>query len=318
MEDVLLTAMEEGAGALFGPAVRLFPLYLLSAVVIAFAVYKATKPEKSFVKWLLPGDVWRHASTQLDIKLFVLARILKTLGLFNQVAVTSTASVLVLLLLRGRPEGGDPAHPLLAGFCVLLAADFAVYCVHRLHHESKWLWPFHSVHHSAEVMTPLTAYRKHPVYDLIASVVQSMFHGFLQGAILAMFFGSISVSTIIGINIFYFVFNLLGSNLRHSHIWLSYGPVLGRILISPAQHQIHHSRAPRHHNKNYGEVLAVWDWMFGTLYVPTKVEVLDFGLADETGRALPQPHGTFREALLEPFRHFAVPLRGTILPVKRK
>ncbi|MEM9145890.1 MAG: sterol desaturase family protein, partial [Pseudomonadota bacterium] len=86
-----------------------------------------------------------------------------------------------------------------------------------------------------------------------------------------------------------------------SHVWLSYGPVLEHVFISPAQHQIHHSRAVRHHNKNYGEIFAFWDWMFGTLYVPKRHEVLEFGLADAAGRAIEQPHPTLARALFVPF-----------------
>jgi hypothetical protein len=78
--------------------------------------------------------------------------------------------------------------------------------------------------------------------------------------------------------------------------------VLEHIVISPAQHQIHHSRAVEHHDKNYGEVLAIWDWMFGTLYVPNGRETIDFGLADAEGRPLPQPHGSLGQALIQPVR----------------
>ncbi|RVU39665.1 fatty acid hydroxylase family protein [Hwanghaeella grinnelliae] len=310
--------MEDLTRALFGPGVRLFPVYLLATVIIAFAIYQATKPGKPFLKWLLPREVWRHPSTLLDVKLFAVTRGLFFLGIFNQFAVTNAASILVVSALLGRAESGDPANPLLVGFFALLVNDFGVYWVHRLHHDCTSLWPFHAVHHSAEVMTPITTYRKHPVYDLISSVVRGAFYGVLQGTVIAVFFGPMAATTIVGINLFYFVFNLLGSNLRHSHIWLSYGRVLDHILISPAQHQIHHSRAPRHHNKNYGEVLAIWDWIFGTLYVPKQAEALEFGLADPSGRPLPQPHNSLKEALVEPLEQFAEPLRGHFLSVRKK
>ncbi len=41
--------------------------------------------------------------------------------------------------------------------------------------------------------------------------------------------------------------------------------MLGRIFVSPAHHQVHHSANPKHFNKNFGSCLALWDWMFGTL-----------------------------------------------------
>src|SRR5690606_22240829 len=62
-------------------------------------------------------------------------------------------------------------------------------------------------------------------------------------------------------------------------VWLSWGPVLSRIVISPAQHQIHHSRAPEHFNRNFGSQFALWDWMFGTLSVPERREKLELGIS---------------------------------------
>ena len=77
--------------------------------------------------------------------------------------------------------------------------------------------------------------------------------------------GPVSVTSAFGMNIFACLFMLLGSNLRHTHLWIDYGPRLSRILISPAQHQIHHSADPRHFDKNIGFIFAFWDDLFGTL-----------------------------------------------------
>ena len=66
-------------------------------------------------------------------------------------------------------------------------------------------------------------------------------------------------------------------------MWLSYGPVLGKWLISPAHHQLHHSCEPRHYGCNRGFELAVWDRLWGTLYVPpVHAEQFRMGLGDET------------------------------------
>jgi sterol desaturase/sphingolipid hydroxylase (fatty acid hydroxylase superfamily) len=43
--------------------------------------------------------------------------------------------------------------------------------------------------------------------------------------------------------------------------------------------RIHHSIEPRHRDKNFGERLAIWDWMFGTMY-PHSDEYPETGLAD--------------------------------------
>lgn len=70
------------------------------------------------------------------------------------------------------------------------------------------------------------------------------------------------------------------SNFHHTHLWISFGPFFERLIISPAQHQVHHSLELRHYNKNYGHTLAVYDWLFGTLYVIEGAEKVTFGVKD--------------------------------------
>ena len=50
------------------------------------------------------------------------------------------------------------------------------------------------------------------------------------------------------------------------------------IFISPAQHQLHHSIAKEHHDKNFGAALAVWDWLFGSLHHSVDFEILHLGI----------------------------------------
>jgi len=101
-------------------------------------------------------------------------------------------------------------------------------------------------------------------------------------------------------------------HLQHSHMWIAFRGLAGRIFISPAHHQVHHSENPKHFNKNFGSCLALWDWMFGTLYVPAKKrEKLTFGVA---GRA--DAHSVKGE-LVAPFFDAAghlLPKRGAEAP----
>src|SRR2546426_736232 len=91
---------------------------------------------------------------------------------------------------------------------------------------------------------------------------------------------TLALVLVLGANAGLVLFLFAGAHLRHSHVWLSYGPVLSRIFISPAQHQIHHSVDPRHVDRNFGGIFAIWDALFGTLYVPRTRETLTVGLAD--------------------------------------
>ena len=106
-----------------------------------------------------------------------------------------------------------------------------------------------------------------------------------------------SEMTVMNVNVIIFAFYLIGYNLRHSHIWLSYPRWLSYILISPAQHQIHHSIDEKHWDRNMGLIFAFWDWVFGTLYVPKGYEKLEYGVM----RSEPNPFGSVVEIYLKPF-----------------
>jgi sterol desaturase/sphingolipid hydroxylase (fatty acid hydroxylase superfamily) len=71
-------------------------------------------------------------------------------------------------------------------------------------------------------------------------------------------------------------------HLRHSHMWIAFTGLAGRILQSPAHHQLHHSANPVHFDRNLGFALAVWDWVFGTLVIPPSArEPIVFGVGGE-------------------------------------
>ena len=71
-------------------------------------------------------------------------------------------------------------------------------------------------------------------------------------------------------NILTMAFLLTYGHLRHSNMWIAFTGIAGRILQSPAHHQLHHSANPAHFDKNLGFALALWDWAFGTLAIPAK------------------------------------------------
>lgn len=301
------------------PGIRFHPLYVLPFIAMGFLVFtykvRTGKLTGPFWAWLFPKEFYRHRSTLLDTQLFLFGRALVLLKVINRLAVAIFMAALVMVIFKDnalqKPEQLGFWHTAIMTIMLTLISDFCVYWVHRIHHEKNFLWPFHAVHHSAEIMTPMTVYRKHPIYDLFSSIFSGTLIGIAQGLFIAVFYGSVSIATIAGINGAYFLFNFLGSNFRHSHIWISYGKTLEHILISPAQHQIHHSLKPEHHNKNFGEIFAFWDWMFGTLFIPDTEETIEYGIArpDGSGQRIKQPHNNFKEALIVPFKESARALK---------
>jgi sterol desaturase/sphingolipid hydroxylase (fatty acid hydroxylase superfamily) len=99
---------------------------------------------------------------------------------------------------------------------------------------------------------------------------------FIQGISIGigvyLFGHKLDVIDVLGANVFIFLFNLFGANLRHSHIWLSWGNRVENWFISPAQHQIHHSMDKSHYDKNFGSALAIWDKLFGSLLLAGQTE----------------------------------------------
>ena len=156
--------------------------------------------------------------------------------------------------------------------------DFSKYIVHRFMHKWPVLWALHKVHHSATVLTPMTVFRTHPLEGIIFSLRSAITQAIGISLFFYLFGNLVSLYTIVGVNVFVFVFNILGSNLRHSHIGIRYWKWLEYIFISPAQHQLHHSVAFEHHDKNFGAALAVWDWLFGSLHHSVEFETLHLGI----------------------------------------
>ncbi|WP_298359507.1 sterol desaturase family protein [uncultured Litoreibacter sp.] len=294
--------------------VRYSFFYLVATVLLAQFIWLARGKPDRFLRWLLPSKVFFHRSNLLDIKLFIVNRVISLSGILGPLLFAPAVAFYVVRTLSGKTPALDGATPeslsiaLIATLIVVVSADFCKYWAHRMHHEWKALWPFHAVHHSAEVLTPLTLMRAHPMEAVLRNIFISLAVGLVQGLFLWLFLGPLALVTVAGANVFYFLFNTAGANLRHSHIWLSYGRVLEHVFISPAQHQVHHSIAIEHHDKNYGSIFALWDWMFGTLYVPDGYEELKFGVAGKEQ----QPHPNLRIALLSPFAESWAALRSAL------
>lgn len=279
--------------------------FLIGTIVFLIEKQRSNSTTGSLFSFLFPAKIYLSKSSWLDVKVYLAGRLIKPLIAAILLPIGALTMSACANLVAQLTHGANQAEPgwitiLIASLIVAVLFDFSYYVTHRLSHESAWLWPFHKLHHSAEVLTPITAKRNHPVFDLCLGLVRVVMIAPISGAIFGLF-GVVQFTTIFGMTALIALMNVTGGALRHSHIWLDFGPVLDRIFISPAQHQIHHSMAPQHHDKNYGLTLAIWDWMFGTLYIPDGREDLAFGIADRAGNPQPQVYNTLKQALLVPF-----------------
>ncbi|MBT8099445.1 MAG: creatininase family protein [Gammaproteobacteria bacterium] len=303
----LISALARPVDSFFDPGERIYWLYLATALVIALVMFIVTHGRErrltQFFSFCFPREIWRHRSTQTDIVYFLVNRVVFALLLTPfALAAYPLVNELVydLLLVFGTPGTAEaPTYVAVAyGIVALAAFDFAIYLAHLAMHRWSFLWQFHKVHHSAEVLNPLTVYRMHPVDDLLTLTLGALLAGIAHSVFSFFWADSFSSTQLAVTGLAVMTFYLLGYHLRHSHIWLSYGPFFSRLLISPAQHQIHHSCEARHRDKNLGFIFAIWDNLFGTLYVPRGRETFRIGLDDDSA-------GEYRSVLncyIKPFR----------------
>ena len=300
--------------ALNQPQERLYWHYLLMAYLIgAIVVWVRQRQIQSLrdtLSALFPKRIWWQRSMLHDVGFSYLMLILQFSYMGFIAALIGDQMAQLFADAQQQFSGGVFAVPQYSGLITLattllltLAGDFALYLAHWLLHRIPCLWPFHAMHHSAETMTPFTGYRQHPVDTLINAVVSGIVVGLVFGLLRLLFGPEIHFLGVGGQTVLLLLFYLFGYHLRHTHIWVDYGPRISRIFISPAQHQIHHSLDPRHYGKNLGYMLAIWDGFFGTLYVPEKQENLTFGLADSFFGSRPSFLGLLWKPFAELIRH---------------
>ena len=279
------------------PNNRVFLGYLIPAFVIGGGVFlvgsgwKLRAAVAAGRRSMFSRSVWWSPSARGDYKAFAVHHaLLMAVGPRLVAWMTLTTALyagLAALLGEGAKVLAWPDWLVALMFmtCLMLCDDAAKYLLHRLYHRWPPLWALHKVHHSAEVLNPLTIYRFHPVERILAMLRGTTVYSAVLALFIFVFGDGIGIFTVAGVNALMFAFNATGANLRHMHVRLSYGPVLERLFISPAQHQIHHSVEERHYDKNFGVMLAIWDWLGGSLYLAEKgAENLRYGLNEDPGK----------------------------------
>lgn len=263
-------------------------LYLVSALLIAVALYvwrrQRGEEQGSLLSFLFPKKVFLHPSALVDYRFVFIDLTFRAIlyapfiGLPALAVHRLVVACIGLTPLHGCLDGYEFVMLVAAPIVGILLEDFCFFFAHYVMHKSEVLWQFHAVHHSAEVLTPVTVYRVHPVEEFVNITIASCGAGLITGLYSAFHASSLNVPTIMGVAVTNWLFFTLAFNLRHSHIWLCYGPVLSRIFISPAQHQIHHSAERRHYDVNFGYIFAFWDVLFRCLYVPQGREEFRLGV----------------------------------------
>lgn len=269
---------------LLKPEKRIFLGYILSSGILAYYIYRKSDQTKSFIKFLFPRKIWFSKSALTDYRLLFINAFIKVFLLAPLLFIATHIALAVndgLISLLGFPNFtiNKSLGILLFTLSLTIFSDFLSYVLHYFMHRIPFLWEFHKTHHSANTLTPITQYRIHPFELVLNNLKNIITIGFITGIFFYIIGFQTQKITLFGVNIFSFIFLSFGANLRHSHVRLSYFHWLENFLISPFQHQIHHSDNPEHFDKNLGSKLAIWDYLFGTLIRSKEVNQIHFGLS---------------------------------------
>ena len=131
---------------------------------------------------------------------------------------------------------------------LFLFTDFLWYWYHRLAHEINILWLAHIVHHQSEDFNYTVSAR----ITIFQALARTLFWSFLP--LIGFPAGMITSMLIIHGAYPFFIHTRLIGKLG----------ILEYLFVTPSHHRVHHASNEKYLDKNYGDVLIIWDKLFGT------------------------------------------------------
>jgi sterol desaturase/sphingolipid hydroxylase (fatty acid hydroxylase superfamily) len=147
----------------------------------------------------------------------------------------------------------------------MLTLDLMLYWFHRAQHQVPVLWAMHSLHHSSEALTVSTGAR----------------HFWLEGTLKRAFLFPLTAwifEVPAAVTATAALLYLLVDSCAHLNVSVD----LGRFAFwvnNPQYQRIHHSVREEHANRNFSDLLPLWDILFGTVSRPGLDEWPATGLA---------------------------------------
>ena len=261
---------------------------------------------------IAPTEVYSARTVRFDISIFWLELfvVFPAAGYLGSLYGADQFARLLSGRIGAPMFGLGSGHPMLATFAQIFASEilgtFGAYMFHYAGHKVPFLWAVHKVHHSAEALSPFTATRGHPIDGLLGVVAGLAWRSVVVGFALYLTGGAFTPLALSLLACFALA-SSIQSALNHSHVRLCYG-WFNRIWVGPSFHHIHHSLEPKHRDKNLGGGIPIWDWVFGTLYLPNADETYALGLNEhEIGDN--NPHNSFKGYIVDPAAEFVRELR---------
>jgi len=137
----------------------------------------------------------------------------------------------------------------------LVTHDFYIYWFHRWQHHSKLLWRTHEAHHSNKEVDWLAGTRSHSIEILINQTIE---------------FAPI---ILLGANPIIVPIKALIDAVWGMYIHSNLNVKTGKwqyFINGPEMHQWHHADQREVFFANYSTKFAIWDWLFGTAFLPNR------------------------------------------------
>ncbi|WP_375448621.1 sterol desaturase family protein [uncultured Fibrella sp.] len=175
---------------------------------------------------------------------------------------------------------------------LLLLDLIGAWLAHWTEHHVKWMWQFHSVHHSDRYVDTTTANRHHPGESVIRFL-------FTTAAVLV-------VGAPMWLVFMYQAFSVLLSQFNHANIELPRWAdrAINWLVVTPNMHHVHHHYVLPYSNTNYGNIFSIWDRLFST-YAVRKGKDLIYGLDTHPD---PHEHSHVGGILKVPFQPYRAPV----------
>lgn len=157
------------------------------------------------------------------------------------------------------------SHFLIKMIFGIILLDFFEYLYHVTMHKTSYLWNFHLVHHSDTKLDVSTTVREHPIETFVR----------VSMMILVVYITGVPLIILVIRQFIQTFFNIT------SHASISLPPKIEKFLsfifITPDLHKVHHHHQLPYTDCNYGDILCIWDRLFGT-YAKLDTKEIAFGL----------------------------------------
>lgn len=247
-------------------------IYLVIGILVFFIVIESisgywSRTNRTFGDWIQEAGSY-----------FVLALAIKPAIVFLVIFIGSE-------LFQGYSLIVSETNLLLSTLIFILVDDVLQYWYHRSAHEYPFLWKLHRPHHQAEEMGFFVSYRNAGLYYILMPNIWWIgIFTFLGGAKAVAIGLVLKQLIIIGSHS-----TLHYDKMLYKYKWLNpFAWVYEHIFITPAFHHAHHGKSKRDGisdpNGNFGNMLSIWDQLFGTAHFTRKFPT-EYGLDNDPKEA---------------------------------